>query len=99
MQIGAYTMFDEPLTKEQIEFIGWFNDRLSGNGPKIKLIYKPFNRVPYEYEDKDLGMVQREAYDPNLPDYKYSLGWKVTIPEAPKDASEGMKRVFKKLGL
>lgn len=103
MQVGAYECFDEPLSKEEIAFIDRLNrlfnpsiSPLEYAKPAVRLIYKPFNRIPYEHE----GEV-KEDYNPDLPPYKYSLGWKVTIPEA-KDAikddmSPGMKRVFKKL--
>jgi hypothetical protein len=102
MQIGAYECFDEPLTKEEMAFVDRLNRLFNPPGspmeyakPAIRLIYKPFNFIPYESEGE-----QKVDYNPDLPAYKYSLGWKVTIPEA-KDVIKdwmppGIKRAIKK---
>jgi hypothetical protein len=97
MQLGGYVCFDEPLSENDKGFIKYFNTIFSSqSGPIIRLIYKPFNRIPYNHDGQE-----KEDYNPDMPDYKYSLGWKVTIPEArdaiKPDMPPGMKRVFKKL--
>jgi len=95
MQLGGYVCFDEELSAEDISFIKRFNSIFSGqSGPKLRIIYKPFNRIAYESEGEP-----REDYDPDLPDFKYSLGWKVTMPEIPENAPEGLKRVARKIGI
>jgi hypothetical protein len=97
MQQGSYVMFDDPLTQEEHDFIKKFNELFSGKeGPKMRIIYKPFNRIEYE----DQGLI-KEDFAPDLPDYKYSLGWKMTVPSAEEtikeDMSPRMKRVINKL--
>jgi hypothetical protein len=103
MQIGAYECFDEPLTEDELKFVDRLNRLFNPPGspmeyakPAIRLIYKPFNRIPYEYEGQ-----KKEDYNSDLPDYKYSLGWKVTIPEAKdmikEDMPPGMKRAINKV--
>jgi hypothetical protein len=101
MQIGSYECFDEPLTEEEVAFIKKFNrlfnppsSPLEYGKPTIKLIYKPFNFIEYEHE----GEVKVD-YNPDLPPFKYSLGWKVTMPSIPQDAPEGIKRVARKIGI
>jgi hypothetical protein len=102
MQIGAYECFDEPLTKEELAFVDRLNRLFNPSGspmeyakPAIRLIYKPFNFIPYESEGE-----KKVDYNPDIPAYKYSLGWKVTIPEAKdvvkEDMPSGMKRAIKK---
>lgn len=97
MQQGGYVLFDEPLAESDKEFIKKFNDYFSGvSGPKIRLYYKEFNRTQYVSD----GLI-KEDFNPDIPDYKYSLGWKMTLPTAEEtikpDMPPGMKRVIKKL--
>jgi hypothetical protein len=88
MQFGTYVTFDEPLSEEEVRFIAKFNALFSNRGvPErdgVKIIYKPFNPEPS---------------NPDLPQYNYSLGVKINLPQIPSYAPGRIKRAAKRLGI